>query len=456
MTDVDIQIIPIPDSRSELPNESVIVTVAAAGEYAVGSPSSQTLNITDDDTVNLPSSGYKLTDLGNVSSAGSSYAYGINTEPDGQGGWRGRVVGNALFTSGYYAQTGFQYDNGALSLRYPPTGSPFNGGANYASAYALNDASTIVGQAMNYTSGSYQGWACYWPVNTSYATLLGGLYSPNLNNLAQDINQRDAVNNRGGLIVGQSVRTDGKTHAVVWIPNTSGVYGGAVDLADLGDGITLRNSYATALNYYADVVGRSQIITGNNYHGFLTRSLQNPNSNNQWEPLSLDSNSDDQGTATMTDAHTSEFNDVNDLSEIVGRGNVVGTTHLRGLYKAPFSTKDHGYYNLKVLGHGTADAGTESVAYGISANGVIVGMSRLKVGGSQVWRAFVLSNVGNPGSQNPMNLNDNTSLFVNGQWVTAASQGWTLVSAERINRVGWIAGYGTKNGQTRAFVLSPR
>jgi hypothetical protein len=40
--------------------------------------------------------------------------------------------------------------------------------------------------------------------------------------------------------------------------------------------------------------------------------------------------------------------------------------------------------------------------------------------------------------------------------VLATTQGWTLTSAERVNKAGWIAGYGTKNGQTRAFVLSPR
>jgi beta-lactamase class D len=63
---------------------------------------------------------------------------------------------------------------------------------------------------------------------------------------------------------------------------------------------------------------------------------------------------------------------------------------------------------------------------------------------------------GNPGSRPLVNLNDVTWMWVNNQWVLATSQGWTLVSAERINRAGWIVGYGTKAGQSRAFVLSPR
>ena len=91
------------------------------------------------------------------------------------------------------------------------------------------------------------------------------------------------------------------------------------------------------------------------------------------------------------DTHTSEFTDVNDNGEIVGRGNAP-SGQMRALYKAAYSAKDQGYYDLGVLGAGIANAGTESVAKAISANGIIVGQSRLKVGTSQVWRAFVASN----------------------------------------------------------------
>ena len=96
------------------------------------------------------------------------------------------------------------------------------------------------------------------------------------------------------------------------------------------------------------------------------------------------------------------------------------------------------------------------MAYGISANGIIVGQSKLKVGASQVWRAFVLSDAGNAGTQPMQNLNDITWVLGGGNYVLATGQGWTQISAERINREGWIAGHGTKSGQTRAFLLSPR
>jgi len=71
-------------------------------------------------------------------------------------------------------------------------------------------------------------------------------------------------------------------------------------------------------------------------------------------------------------------------------------------------------------------------------------------------RAFVLSNVGNPGSQPMLNLTDQSSVFVGGNWVPAAQRGWILITAERINPAGWIVGYGTLYGQTRGFVLAPR
>jgi probable HAF family extracellular repeat protein len=33
--------------------------------------------------------------------------------------------------------------------------------------------------------------------------------------------------------------------------------------------------------------------------------------------------------------------------------------------------------------------------------------------------------------------------------------GWVLIGAEDINDDGRIVGYGTKNGETRAFLLTP-
>ena len=109
-----------------------------------------------------------------------------------------------------------------------------------------------------------------------------------------------------------------------------------------------------------------------------------------------------------------------------------------------------------MLGAGTANAGNRSVAFAISAKGLIVGQSKLKVGQSMVDRAFVVSNQGNPGSQPMLNLTEQSWVWTGSAWQRADANGWVLTSAERVNREGWIVGYGTKSGQTRAFILSPR
>jgi len=165
------------------------------------------------------------------------------------------------------------------------------------------------------------------------------------------------------------------------------------------------------------------------------------------------------GAATGNDTHTSEGNDINDLGEMVGASHVElspGVYQSRAVYKLPWSGKDAGYYDLGVLGEGTAYAGNSSVAYAISANGLIVGKSKLKVSGVMVDRAFVVSNVGNPDSQPMLNLIDLSSVLVGGNWIPAAQDGWVLSRAVGVNPAGWVVGYGTKGGQTRAFLLLPK
>jgi hypothetical protein len=55
-----------------------------------------------------------------------------------------------------------------------------------------------------------------------------------------------------------------------------------------------------------------------------------------------------------------------------------------------------------------------------------------------------------------LNLTEQSWVWTGSVWQRADLNGWVLTSAERVNREGWIVGYGTKSGQTRAFVLSPR
>ena len=49
-----------------------------------------------------------------------------------------------------------------------------------------------------------------------------------------------------------------------------------------------------------------------------------------------------------------------------------------------------------------------------------------------------------------INLNDanQTYVFQNGQWLSAASQGWVIINAERINKNNWIVGTAVNGGAT--------
>jgi hypothetical protein len=55
-----------------------------------------------------------------------------------------------------------------------------------------------------------------------------------------------------------------------------------------------------------------------------------------------------------------------------------------------------------------------------------------------------------------INLTDQSYILSGGTWYTAASQGWAIINAERINDSNWIVGTATQNGTFRAVVLSPR
>jgi hypothetical protein len=111
--DIFIQIDPVPDTRYE-GNESVIVTIQAAadGSYTVGSPSSQTLTLIDDDVQQIPANGWVITELGSFGGA-SANAFGINTIYLGNGQFRGQMTGFQIGSQPAY-KTMF-WDNGTIA-----------------------------------------------------------------------------------------------------------------------------------------------------------------------------------------------------------------------------------------------------------------------------------------------------------------------------------------------------
>jgi probable HAF family extracellular repeat protein len=447
-----IEIVAIPDSRSEGTSESVTVTVKASptGQYAVGGPLTQTVYILDDDPQQLPSLGWKLTDLG-IFGGSFGYAYGINTIPAGGGQLRGHVAGF------YYSYTapnykGALWDNGSYSYRNWPSSFPVQQGAvPWSHTWGLNNNPTVVGDCgYYYASDGYHQWASYWNAGSSAPVLLPllpGTTEIGQNNYAYAINQRDYDNDTGAIIVGVQKNSSGINHAVIWVAAADETYpsGGLVELGDIGDGA--RASVAYGINQRGEVVGKSQIASSSVYHAFRTDFVDGI-------PQFLSTLVGDMGTATFVPSHSSQAEDINDYGELVGASQFPGNVY-HAAYKSSGTSKNLGWYRLGVLGENTANAGTQSIARGINKNGLIVGKSQIKVNNVMVWHGFVASNQGTPGSQLPVDLNSNSYVWLSG-WYPVASDGWVIDSAEKINGGNWIVGMGTKNGAQHAIILSPR
>jgi probable HAF family extracellular repeat protein len=93
---------------------------------------------------------------------------------------------------------------------------------------------------------------------------------------------------------------------------------------------------------------------------------------------------------------------------------------------------------IEDLGGPTGQWGVWGEATGINDEGLVVGWSKL----SDVdFRALLWDADGRMSDLNDM-LDD-------------SSAGWTLASAQGINNLGQIVGYGLLDGQTRAFLLTP-
>jgi probable HAF family extracellular repeat protein len=122
-------------------------------------------------------------------------------------------------------------------------------------------------------------------------------------------------------------------------------------------------------------------------------------------------------------------------------GQVVGTSAL-----IPEDQHAFLYGNGQMTDLGTL-GGATSTAYGINTHGVIVGYSYNSgtvVGLSTIqnssYHAFISTNGGKMQDLNNM---------------ISAGTGWVLQEAAAINDAGQIAGYGTINGQSHAFLLTP-
>ena len=186
------------------------------------------------------------------------------------------------------------------------------------------------------------------------------------------------------------------SHAVLW---SSG--GGIVDLGDL-DLQWPAISAAYGINDAGQVVGGSYDASAN-FHAFL------------WQ------NGGMQDLGTLGGDYSS-------AEAINENGQVVGTARLANSTPHAFLW-DGAMHDLGALGW------SQSIAYDINDKGQVVGA--LQSGSNS--HAFTWANG---------QMEDLNNLIL-------ANSGWVLQEARAINNKGRIVGFGTFNGQTRAFLLAP-
>jgi probable HAF family extracellular repeat protein/T5SS/PEP-CTERM-associated repeat protein len=205
--------------------------------------------------------------------------------------------------------------------------------------------------------------------------------------------------NNSGQVAGSAERADdGIHHAVRWGS------GGIVDLGDLGN-LWDADSAAYGINDAGQVVGGSYNDAGE-FHAFLWNGGMQD----------LGTLGGDTGTAMA----------------INEKGQVVGSSRPAGSIPVHAFLWDGGMQDLGTLGW------HQSIAYDINEKGQVVGT--LQDGQpSPTSHAFVWAN---GQMQDLNNLID-------------ANSGWVLSEARAINDKGQIVGFGTINGQTRAFLAKP-
>ncbi|MCC6396713.1 MAG: hypothetical protein IT282_06810 [Bacteroidetes bacterium] len=182
-------------------------------------------------------------------------------------------------------------------------------------------------------------------------------------------------------------------------------------------GITLQSSWAYDVNELNQIVGHSQIEFCNSYPVMW-------NNAGQPQGISLD------GLTETLPPHQylcgNHATGVNNMGGVVGSATAVTSN---GTYPIGWISKDGAAQSVGEL---PGFEGTGTTALGVNDNEVVVGQSK--------GRAFVWTR----GS----GIRDLNSLL------DTSGAGWTLVSANAINAIGQIVGYGSHNGETRAFLLN--
>ncbi|MCC7353365.1 MAG: hypothetical protein IT330_06360 [Anaerolineae bacterium] len=299
--------------------------------------------------------------------------------------------------------------------------------------YTITDLGTLSGASEAFAiSNNGKVAGLYMAGNYAQAFLWEDGVMQGLGTLGGSSSEAHGVND-AGQVVGYSLTGSGRIHAFLW------QNGAMQDLGTFGGGSV---SLAFGINNSGQVVGHSD------NGAYQLRAFR-------WSGGMAD-------LGVLSNGEASWGYGINDNGQAVGASRISvypdSTTHA---FRWSGGMQDLGTLGWK-----------HSIARGINDNGQVVG--HLADASSTAWNAFLwnggMQNLG--GTQSSAADINNDGLIVgesggqavlweNGQMknlnsLIDANSGWVLLSARAINEKGQIVGKGSFNGQTRAFLLSPR
>lgn len=356
---------------------------------------------------------------GSTTGSAISYAFGINSA--------GVVVGTSdAFVNGSPAGSrAVRWDPGSV---VPTALGPVSVGPNgtsFATAYAINDAGTIVGGGETYVSGVARGYrAARWDAGSTVATVLG-----NLGTTANGTTQAFATAvNAGNTAIGYGAKyvegAERGFRAIRWDAGTVA----AIELGDLGVGVgnfgqtNFSNSRAYAINTQGTIVGFANKYTVSG--GTIgTRAVR-------WDGGSTVATELGNLGTLASGSTTSEAYDINDSGTAVGFAQKYVGGSSRGFRAVRWDAGSTVATELGILGTFGGGLST-SYAYAINEGGIAVGyVKKYTATGTLVGDRAVYWGP------------DGEAVDLNTLLSPTDAANWTLNLARDISDTGWITGLG--------------